>query len=753
MRIAEFTGQLEGCREVGAGQWLACCPAHSDEKPSLSVSLSSGRILVHCHAGCEPKAVVAALGLTMADLFIEPLDNASRRIVTTYDYRDERGDLLFQVVRGDPKGFFQRRPDGHGGWINSLRGVRKALYRLPELVAAGQDAAVLVVEGERDVDRLAKLGLVATCNPGGAGKWQAEYNESLRGCRVCIIPDNDQTGRKHARQVADSLLGTASSVKVVDLPGVPEKGDASDYLDAGHTKEELLGLVAIVPTVEEGAVPDESLAHHTDLGNAERFVRLHGQDLHYCHVWGKWLFWDGKCWAFDETGEVVRRAKDTVRLIYEEASRQDDGDRRRATAEHARRSEGESRLRAMIALTQSESGIPIRPQDLDPDPWRLNVSNGTVDLKSGELLPHSRDGLLTKLAPVFYDRDAQCPRWEAFLQRIFDGDEDLVSFVQRALGYALTGSTKEQVFFFLYGTGANGKTTFLEVVRALLGDYARTAAFDTFLRRNRSGVPNDIARLAGARFVTAHEIDGSARLAEALVKQMTGSDTMLARFLYAEHFEFRVTFKVFLAANHKPVIRGTDHAIWRRVRLIPFAATIPEREQDKDLVEKLREELPGILAWAVQGCLLWQQDGLGLALAVAAATREYREGSDILGAFFGECCVLGEAERVAASDIYASYKEWAARNGEEPVSQTAFGRQLGERGFERKKSSGRRYWQGVAVREGTEGLDGSPEKSLMRDDREEEAQKPSNHPQTIPNDATNASSVQGRLGDSGEGSQ
>ena len=491
------------------------------------------------------------------------------------------------------------------------------------------------------------------------------------------------------------------------------------------------------PTEGEGQEPP----HLTDSGNAQRLARLHGKDLRYCHEWGKWLTWDGQRWAIDNTGEVMRRAKDTVRRIYAEAAGQNDSHQRQAIAGHAKQSESESRLRAMTTLAQSEPGIPIRPQDLDNDLWKLNVQNGTLDLSSGEPLLHSRDDLITKLAPVVYDVDAQCPRWHAFLDRIFGGDADLLSFVRRAVGYTLTGSAKEEVFFLLYGTGANGKSTFLEVLRAILGEYARTADFDTFLRKERSGVPNDIARLAGARLVTAQETEGGARLAEVVVKQMTGNDTMLARYLYSEYFEFRPAFKLFLAANHKPLVRGTDLGIWRRTRLVPFAVTIPEQEQDKDLLEKLKQELPGILAWAVRGCLEWHRDGLGVATAVTEATGEFREESDILGTFLAECCVLGDAEKVAASGIYASYKDWAVRTGEQPVSQTAFGRQLGERGFVRRKSSGRNLWQGigVAVGDGRDGLDGFSGKSYVREDKGEVARKPSNHPWTVPSDDANAS--------------
>jgi putative DNA primase/helicase len=452
----------------------------------------------------------------------------------------------------------------------------------------------------------------------------------------------------------------------------------------------------------------------TDLGNAERLVHHFGADLHYCHPWARWLHWDGKRWRPDYTGRIYRMAKEVVRAIYVEAAQAEDEDERKALVKHALKSEGKYALKAMVELAQSEPGIPIEPNELDADRWLLNVLNGTVDLRSGVLLDHRREDLLTKLAPVEYDPAAACPTWRAFLGDIM-ADPDgrpkrrLIAFLRRTIGYCLTGSTAEQVLLMGYGTGSNGKSTFLEAIRGMLGDYAQQADFGTFLARDHDRIPNDIARLKGVRFVSAVEVEGTRRLAEVLVKQLTGGDTVTARFLFQDFFEFKPTLKVFVAVNHKPQIRGTDWAIWRRIRLIPFTVTIPDDKQDKRLPEKLRAELPGILAWAVRGCLVWQRKGLGLPEEVKKATAEYREEMDILGGFLAERCRLDGRAVTPATELYKAYVEWCEQGGEEPIKQTTFGTRLTERGIQRRRntSTGRREYLGIGLVTTTEQSEGS----------------------------------------------
>ena len=387
--------------------------------------------------------------------------------------------------------------------------------------------------------------------------------------------------------------------------------------------------------------------------------------------------------------------------MYAEAAQIEEKPLREALADHARKSESDSKRQAMISSAKSEQGVPIMPDDLDRDPWLLNVLNGTVDLQTGESKPHRRGDLISKLAPVMFDREAECPAWWQFLERIFTRDFDLILFLQKAVGYALTGITREQCLFFLYGLGANGKSTFLEVIQTMLGDYANQTTSETFMAKRQSGqISNDVADLRGARFVSAVEIEAGRRMAEVLVKQMTGGDKLKARFLYSEHFEFKPEFKIFLAANHKPVIRGTDWAIWRRIHLIPFTVQIPKDEQDRELPEKLKAELPGILNWAIEGCINWQDKGLSTPLAVQEATQKYRDEMDILGDFVGECCIIASGASATAKELYSAYTQWAEDNGEKrPLPQRTFGMSLTERGFHRDRGTGGVIiWKGIGLK-------------------------------------------------------
>jgi putative DNA primase/helicase len=437
----------------------------------------------------------------------------------------------------------------------------------------------------------------------------------------------------------------------------------------------------------------------TDLGNARRLVHRHGRNLRYCWLWRKWLVWDGKRWVKDDTGEVYRLAKETVSSIYQEAAEAPNDEARKELGKHATRSEAGARIKEMVDLARSD--VPVMPDELDASPDLLNTESGTIDLRTGELREHRREDLTTKIAPTTYRPDAAAPTWEAFLERVLPG-EDLRAFVQRAVGYSATGDTSEQCMFINHGGGANGKSTFQEAIAAALGDYAMRAPTEMLLAKRSDGVPNDVARLKGARFVSASETEEGRRLAESRIKDLTGQDTITARFMKAEWFDFAPTHKLWLSTNHKPEIRGTDAAIWRRIRLVPWAVTIPPAEQDKKLPIALRHELAGILAWVVRGCLQWRREGLQAPDEVRKATGEYRAEMDVLAGFLVECCELDTGHWEYAKDLYECYKRWCDENGERPEPQRKFGGRLGERGFQRDRggSRGAGIWRGVRLTEG-----------------------------------------------------
>lgn len=440
-------------------------------------------------------------------------------------------------------------------------------------------------------------------------------------------------------------------------------------------------------TLPEPAAPAPPL---TEFGDADRLLRAHGRNLRWCPDWGTWLVWDGVRWSADSPGGPEELCKSTLRGIAAEAADCEDDDDRKALLKHALRVQRSAHVRGVITSAQWEQEFTVRSERLDTHPMLLNVQNGTVDLETGTLREPDRADLMTRRAPVAYDPDAASLLWTAFLLRVLP-DEELRAFFQRAAGYTLTGLTTEQCFFFLFGQGANGKSVALNTLLALLGDYGQQAAPDLLLAHRGEHVPTDVAELRGRRFVATIEIDQGRKLAEGLVKQMTGGDNLRARFLRQDFFQFNPTHKVFMAANHKPIIRGTDLAIWRRIMLVPFTETIPEEDRDPRLALKLREALPAVLAWCVRGCLEWQAaGGLNPPAAVRAAVETYRAEQDVVSRFVEECCVTGRERSVQAGRLYQAYLEWCKRCQEHPSTQTELGRRLSDLNFESSATGGRR---------------------------------------------------------------
>lgn len=455
-------------------------------------------------------------------------------------------------------------------------------------------------------------------------------------------------------------------------------------------------------TIGASKPEEKKLYTFDDTGNAERFTDTFQNSMKYSYISKTWYYYDSRKWCLDNTGCVRRMADDTVEEMqhdlksYVENSKEveDDEEMEKQFLKHIKYSRSSKAKSAMVKET--EHRLPVLPEQMDRHPGLLNTLNGTVNLKTGELMAHDHDRLISKMACVEYTDKIDYPLWDKFLNDIFSGDGEVIRYIQKAVGYSLTGSTQEQCAFFCYGTGRNGKSTFIDTIAGILGDYAVNVQPETLMVKNQAGGANsDIARLKGARFVTSVEPNEGMRLNEGLIKQLTGGDRVTARFQYGSEFEFTPEFKLWMGTNHKPIIRGTDTGIWRRVHLIPFTVQIPEDKVDKKLKYKLKAELPAILKWAVDGCLLWQKEGLEKPKAVEDAVKEYRNEMDVISAFLETCCIVGMGEEKAGV-LYQAYSKWAEENNEYRMSSRKFGIELGKQ-FEKMKKMSGQYYCGITL--------------------------------------------------------
>jgi putative DNA primase/helicase len=495
---------------------------------------------------------------------------------------------------------------------------------------------------------------------------------------ICILGDDDDPDDK---------------VKAVD--------STADRLENGEDVQgfpklaEQIGAPFVKKIIEWLMLPkrDATDAGLTDTGNGDRFAAQHGDKLRYNDARGGYLHYDGTRYQVDTAGIAMELAKATARSIPDEAKTAKDP---QALLRWAATSLNLPRLKAMVEIAKTDPAIVVPADAFDRDPWLFNVLNGTINLRTGGLQDHDRNDLITKRASVMYDPNAECPTWDAFLLRSLGGDRATVNYLQRVFGYMLTGLTVEQVMFILYGDGENGKSKFVGALEGLVGDYYLKLPTGVLMhKRGEQGSPTDLAQLPGARLVVANETSQGGRLDEALVKDMTGGDRLVGRHLYHPPFQFDPTHKLLLYGNHLPVIRGTDHGIWRRIRLIPFNAKIPPSERDPYLGDRLARELPGILRWAVEGCLKWRRDGLGDPPKVQGATADYRSDMDTLGRFLEEC--TESSDKVKGADLYDAYAAWTKASGEFAQSTRVFGLELSRRGIGKLKSNGTLYRTGIRL--------------------------------------------------------
>lgn len=447
-----------------------------------------------------------------------------------------------------------------------------------------------------------------------------------------------------------------------------------------------------------GELPDLLSQYLADVGNALRLVAIYGDSMRFCHTTETWLHWKDGRWAVDDGGRARQRSQDMIVEFGKQAMTA----RNDAAAKFAASCLNSARV--ANALREAQCHLAITPKELDRDPYQFNCLNGTLELRTGKLREHRREDYITRLAPVRYDADARSDLWERALDDWTGGNRELQAFLKRAAGYSMTGDVSEEVLFFVHGPAAAGKSSFLEAIKSTFGDYAKTADFDAFVQRRDMGIRNDIAELAGRRFVVSIEVDEGRRLAEGLVKMLTGGDTVRARFLYQEGFEFLPQFKLWLAANHAPKVRDDDSAMWRRILRIPFENVIPKERRDPAVKARLKDPDdvgPAILAWAVEGCLDWQKNRLQVPRLVEDATEQYRQDMDPLRRFFDDCCIFGDSLKVSTARLRQEYEKWCRENGEREVSGREFCERLRLRGCEQTaiKIMGKtvRGWAGIGV--------------------------------------------------------
>lgn len=452
----------------------------------------------------------------------------------------------------------------------------------------------------------------------------------------------------------------------------------------------------------------------TDFGNSERIVDQANYYIRYCHQFTSWYIYtssEGR-WKRDEVGFINRVGKDTIRRIHVEASRAPTTDSMKALSSWAYKCECRAALNNMVSLAQNSKRIVVKPDELDCDDYLFNLRNGTYNLKTLQLDEHNRTNFITRLADYEYDERAQCPMFKKYLNRIFrsrSDKDDMIAFLQRAVGYTLTGATGEQCLFLLYGSGANGKSVFLDVLNALLGEYGTVTQSKTFTTE-RGEISNDIAALAGKRMVYASENSSDTHLDESIIKQLTGGENISARFLHQEFFTFKPRFKIWWAFNHPPAITDMTNSIWRRIKIVPFNEVLPESEWDKKLAEKLiAQELPGIFNWAIEGLKDYYRLGsLTPPKVIAEATQQYKEEQDILHEFIEDYCELpktdelfGKAFEERAGDLFTAYKTWNTYNGDEkPMSSTKFGKLMHDKGFQRDRRKDGKWYIGIRFKPG-----------------------------------------------------
>jgi putative DNA primase/helicase len=584
------------------------------------------------------------------------------------------------------------------------KGTSPRLY-MPEMgcidwpaIRKNPSVSICITEGEKKAAAACKTGIPCV-GVGGVSCFRSkeaallpDFEQfELKGRTILIAYDSDLIDKPQVRyaeyMLCLELTVRGATVMRVRLPQQEgnDKVGLDDYLVAnGLPRNIKLAKIAFdklpIEKIDPALPP-----HLSELGNAIRFEQSYKEKLRFIAQKKKWLVYcvSTGLWSEDDNGEAMRCAKLLPYTLRKEARKLESSEAKDSILNWAKASESKRNLEATLSLASSEAGLIVSLKDLDNDIWRAAFKNGTsINLKTGIINSTAPEDFFTKSLGTSYNPMAKCPRWERFLHEVFNGNKELTRYVQRVVGMCLTGDMSEQCYFLLYGTGANGKSTFLSTLLALFGDYARQASPHTFIaQKSESGPRSDLVRLVGVRLIATSETDNYQRMAESLVKQWTGGEQIVTRDLYAKTFEFAPQGKILFASNHKPKIYSTDYSIWRRVQIIPFTRTFTENEKDPLLPNKLSSELSGILNWAIRGCLDWQENGLNPPSVVANAVNQYRTDMDVIGSWIEENCEVGTHTEEALPILYENYKRWAEDSKEHLFSKREFSQKLKDKQF------------------------------------------------------------------------
>lgn len=697
--LGQLRSKLQKFHESGNG-YTACCPAHADKNPSLSITKEPDKILLKCHANCSFDEIVGALGMKSKNFF-RPTEGRSKT-VAVYDYCDANEVLLYQVVRQEPKKFYQRRPDkdNPGKFINNLKDTERVFYKLSLLlkgVNAGQ--SIHITEGEKDCEALLKLDYCATTIAGGTGGiYPKDFGKILRGKEVVIWGDNDEQGIKCAEKRARYLVGRSftNNVKIC----YPDKGkDIYDWIENGATTTDINTFVKNTPTYEFKRVPSHTdyIEDDTEIPDKQTIItalnegergdgylieKVFKDKRVYDHTAGMWLYHAGGRWQYDRKDITVQVAYNILSKSYQSVSDENPIFDRLKDIRKLRR------IKNILEWARQGNTLGVLTEDFDTNPYHLNLHNGVFELDTWRFREHKPSDLHLKQAGAAFDGKADCPKFLEFLSTVFNNDSGLIGFIQEWAGMCLSGTTDAQGFFYAYGKGANGKSTFFAVMQELLGSYFVNVPVETLLQKKQNATDEyQMTRLHGARLVVCSEIPENRRPNEGQIKDLTGGEYINARNPYGKPFTFKPTHKLALFGNHKLKITGTDNGIWRRVWLIPFTVTIPtkERRPMAEMLREFRQEINGILYWALQGWRRFKENNCRLSIpdAVNKATQDYREESDALTGFFTEKCVLNASDWCPTKELYDAYETWCKENSEEMIftSQRRFNNAMKEREY------------------------------------------------------------------------